>query len=197
MTVLTPTAMLELPRPAPGILSPSGLHYAQSSSEYSFNTRQTTRTVVLGSVPDHKSSAAPHAGAPSAFISNASSGDILWADDDTLLFTRPSSNSNSTGDSKHGGSAQDASANGLEIWAKEIKGSEREYRVGVLPVDDAGDFKIHHVSPSEAVLAFSARVYGPDRSVYNATKRAKEIQEAKDGSVCLFVLLVRVSAAAN
>lgn len=176
--------MLELPRPAPGVLSPSGLHFAQSSSEYSFRTRQTTRSVFLGSVPDHRSYGA---GAPSVFISDVASGDVFWADDDTLLYTRPGSTSASETKQEHS-SQEDQSASGLELWAKEINGMESEYRVGILPVDEAGDFKIHHVSPSEAILGFSARVYGPDRSIYNAKRRAQEIKEAKDGSVRIFFL---------
>lgn len=194
MATLTPTAMLELPRPSAAKLSPSGIHYAQSTSTFDVRTRRTSKKIHVGQVPapDDKSSSDPF-----ILLSDVRFTEFVWADDNTLLFLRLSGGASAEVDPTLSDVQQRkawASASNedpvLEIWAKEIK-SRKEYQVGSLPVDDAGDFKIHHVSPFGSILAFSSSVYGPDRSIYNSKKAAKKIDQENEGSVRIYIALLQ------
>lgn len=200
MATLTPSAMIELPRPSAGKLSPSGLHFAQSSSTFDTRTRRTSKNIVVGRVPAagppqlSSTSDSKDAPRPSILLQDLRFAELVWADDNTLLFLRMAGGA--TNEVNPGltdaeqrkvwsNSASEDPAH-LEVWAKEIH-SKHEYVVGTLPVDDASDFKIHHVSPFGSVLAFSARVYGSDRSIYKASEAAKKLEEEKEGSVrCIF-----------
>lgn len=172
MSTLTPSAMLELPRPSAALMSPSGIRFAQSTSKYDFRTRLNVKQVYCASI----ATSGHNSETPTVLLQDVKYTELGWADDETLLFLRVHPESVPTAQD-----AKSSEASYLELWGIHVS-SKKEYKLGHLPIDEAADVKIHHISPDSAVLAFSARVYGPDRSIYNAQKRAQEVHQAKQGS---------------
>jgi dipeptidyl aminopeptidase/acylaminoacyl peptidase len=170
---LSPHAMLSCPRPSTAIPSPSGLHFAQISSSFDFRSRRTTKHAYVTAVDSKETR---------MVVQDLRYGEVAWLDDHHLLLLRRGSDVDaSLTDAQQRARWSKEDEEDVRLVAKHIDTLD-EHTVGTLPLDTIGDLKIHHVSAHEAVLAFSASVYGPERTVYTARQRQKEIEEALEGS---------------
>lgn len=140
---LTASAMLSLPRPGAAQANESGSHWISAWSHFDFSTKRTSKNVAIGRIPrPGVDNLSKHNPPPvENILENLRFSDVVFLDDDTVLYLRPRGAEVGKPDVdvalsdkkfKQKLEKQEDAKPGQDIWCKTLEGVE--YKIGEVPV---------------------------------------------------------------